>query len=152
MAFVKIEDKYGEIELVVFPKVLADISYMLSVDMPIAATGEISAADDETPKILVKSVVLLSESFEATAEPSEKKPQKAAPAPTKMYLRVDSIPGEKYERSAALVSIFPGDVPVIFYDAKSKEYKKDSVAYMRPAPTAMQLLRDILGDENVVMK
>ena len=154
MAFVTIEDKYGEIELLIFPKVLSECSYMLSLDMPIAATGEISAAEDETPKILVKQVTLLSESFAPGSEKPRAEESKKAPSsssPRKIYLRVDNIGCDAYSRANALISIFPGDTPVIFYDDSKKEYVKD-VLYMRPAQTALSLMRDILGDENVVQK
>ena len=160
MAFVEIEDKFGEIELVIFPKVLAECSYMLAPDMPIAVTGEISQSDDDAPKILVKSVTLLSESFvpdenaksnrgaaaKDTSAESESKIIKA------MYLRIKESGCSEHARVKTLLSIFSGSLPVIFYDAKNKKYLKDDVFYVDPAPSMMALLKEILGDENVVTK
>jgi DNA polymerase-3 subunit alpha len=50
MAFVTIEDKTGEIELVIFPKIFAEASHILMKDTAICLRGEISA---EEGKLLV---------------------------------------------------------------------------------------------------
>lgn len=156
MAFVTIEDKSGEIELVIFPKVLAECSYMLSLDMPVAATGEISQSDDDPPKILVKKVALLSESFtpENSRADSEKPAEKAihATTPKTVYLRVEHASGDVYERVKTALSIFGGSIPAVFYDSSEKKYLKNDILYVDPAPTLIELLKEILGDENVVVK
>jgi DNA polymerase-3 subunit alpha len=61
MAFLTIEDRFGEAELVIFPKVLEKYTYLLSPDTPIAAVGELSVAEDSAPKLLVSSIEILQE-------------------------------------------------------------------------------------------
>ena len=161
MAFATIEDKFGEIEILVFPKVLSECSYMLSPDMPVAVTGEISQSDEDPPKILARSVILLSESFsesdkrptDASAPPPrENTGSGAQPRPKALYLRVNSMSGATFERVKTLLSIFSGSLPVVFYDASEKKYVKELSFYVEPAPAMIELLGEILGKENVVMK
>ena len=161
MAFATIEDRYGEIEVLIFPKVLAECSYMLAPDMPVAVTGEISQSDDDPPKILARSVVLLSESFSPSdikpAETSERPARENVgkdekPRPKALYLRVKAMNGDTFERIKTLLSIFSGNVPVVFYDASEKKYVKELTFYVEPAPSMIELLGRILGKENVVLK
>ena len=164
MAFVTVEDRFGEIELIVFPKILAENSYMLAVDMPIAATGEISYTENEAPKLLVKKLTLLSETFtppendgEAQKTPGaddKKEPTrpKMQNSPRALFIRVKKAEGEEFERVKTLLSIFNGTVGAVFYDSSKKEYLKNDVIYVEPAKAMIDLLKDILGDENVVLK
>ena len=156
MAFITIEDRFGEIELVVFPKILASNSYMLALDMPIAATGEISCGENEEPKIVVKKLTLLSETFDPEKAAASKTVENPAPAkaapPRAMFIRVNKAEGEEYERAKTLLSIFNGTLPAVFYDSSKKEYLKDDIIYVEPAKTMVELLKDVVGDENVVIK
>ena len=72
MAFLTIEDRFGEAELVVFPKVLEKYTYLLSPDTPIAAVGELSVTEDSAPKLLVSSIEILQETVPDDAKPMKK--------------------------------------------------------------------------------
>jgi DNA polymerase-3 subunit alpha len=77
MAFVTVEDRLGETELVIFPKVLEKYTHFLSPDTPIAAVGELSVTEDSAPKLLVSVIEILQENFTGEAEPLQKQiPQK----------------------------------------------------------------------------
>ena len=45
---------------------------MISIGMPIAATGEISLDNDDSPKLLVRQIMMLSKSFVAHEKTEEK--------------------------------------------------------------------------------
>lgn len=153
MAFVTIEDRYGEIELIVFPKVFNECSYMLSPDMPIAATGKISVNDEGVPKILVNSVILLSSKFKAPEKDEPVKQEPAAkPKQQTLYIKVASMEGETFDRITALLEIFPGSTPVVFYDAKNQKYIKANSLSVSPNGTMINLLREISGKENIVLR
>lgn len=61
MAFFTLEDKYGEIECIVFPKVYNNYYHELFIDSAIYVEGIISLREDEKPKIIVNSISLLIE-------------------------------------------------------------------------------------------
>ena len=81
MAFVTVEDRFGELELIIFPKVLEKYTYMLSPDTPIAAIGELSVTEDSAPKLLVSAIEILQENFTGEAEPLTKPTQKKREIP-----------------------------------------------------------------------
>ena len=72
MAFLTLEDRFGETELVIFPKVLEKYTYLLSPDTPIAAMGELSVTEDSAPKLLVSSIEILQETVPEDAQPMKK--------------------------------------------------------------------------------
>lgn len=95
MAFVTIEDRYADMELIVFPKVLASCEHLLVYENAIAATGELSVREDgysgngknddepalPEPKLLVRNIVPLiagAEQQAAAAETATERPDKGA--------------------------------------------------------------------------
>ncbi len=54
MAFLTLEDRYAEIEVIVFPKLLEKFSELLAVDSAVSVMGELSQRDDEPPKLLLR--------------------------------------------------------------------------------------------------
>jgi DNA polymerase-3 subunit alpha len=180
MAFVTIEDRFGEMELVIFPKILEKYTYMLSTDAPIAAVGELSVTEDAPPKLLVSAIELLQENFEGEAKPLEKPiPQKrqipesvtearqrtdARPAPQlpsaqaetqkpkTLYLKVPGMQSEECRRACSLLEIFEGTTPVVFFDSSTKKYVKAVGRETHIMPNMYKLLQTILGESAVVYK
>lgn len=56
MAFVTVEDLYGQIEIIVFPNVYEQYARLLSNDSPIIVEGNISVKEEEQPKILANKI------------------------------------------------------------------------------------------------
>ena len=59
MAFATLEDRFGEIEVIVFPKTFEEVGYMFAPDAALCVTGQLSIRDDEEPKLLCQSVFAL---------------------------------------------------------------------------------------------
>jgi len=57
MAFLTLEDLYGQMELVIFPNVFEKYRSLLVQDNAIAVSGNISIREDEQPKILCNTIV-----------------------------------------------------------------------------------------------
>ncbi|MBR7162275.1 MAG: hypothetical protein IKD07_07655 [Clostridia bacterium] len=181
MAFLTLEDRFGEAELVVFPKVLEKYNYLLSPDTPIAALGELSVTEDSAPKLLVSSIEILQETVPPDVQPMKKAvPQKrqipdsiaearkrsetassAAPQPVRaqapekpktLYLKVSHMQSEECRRACSLLEIFEGQTPVVFYDASSKKYVKAIGRSTEILPNMYRLLQTILGEDAVVYK
>jgi DNA polymerase-3 subunit alpha len=170
MAFVTIEDRYGEIECLVFPKQYANDAYKLRVDAALLINGNLSVREDEAPKILVSSVYELTENSRYTAPTkteekvsaqtntnlsSYKKAEVSRPQSfdvvKKVYLRVPDLSSEKYLKAKNIVDIFDGSKPVVFYDTSTGKYTNynhgiDLFAY------SLKQLQDILGEENVALR
>ena len=64
MAFVDLEDLYGEVEVVVFPNVYERCAAVVSEDNVVAVKGRLNFKEDEMPKLLAESVVPIEEAGE----------------------------------------------------------------------------------------
>lgn len=71
MAFLTLEDLYGTIEVMIFPKVYERFSRLFEKDAVLRARGRISAKEDEMPKLLMDSAYpMLDDAALAASEPS----------------------------------------------------------------------------------
>jgi len=140
--FITLEDDYGSIEGILFPRGNMDIS-VLKIDYVGAFTGTVSAREDEDVKILIENFMQLQ--VHMGGEKTQSSPSKK---PTKLYLRFSSKTAAEKERVEALLSLFPGNVIVYFYDT---EYKKYSHGF-EPSPYRLEILREILGEDSVVIR
>lgn len=56
MMFTVLEDMYGSVELVVFPKVFNKFYDLIKTDMVVKVTGKVNIKEGEKPKILVNYI------------------------------------------------------------------------------------------------
>ncbi|MBQ4121870.1 MAG: DNA polymerase III subunit alpha, partial [Clostridia bacterium] len=59
MAFITLEDYYGEIEVLLFPKVYESASMCLGIDRAVCVTGTLSTREEDGVKLLANAVVSL---------------------------------------------------------------------------------------------
>ncbi|MFZ5973978.1 MAG: DNA polymerase III subunit alpha [Bacillota bacterium] len=59
MAYITLEDLYAAIEMIVFPSVLTKYAALLEPDMLVAVTGRVSVREEESPQVIVETVVPL---------------------------------------------------------------------------------------------
>ena len=136
MAFVTLEDRGGEIEIIIFPKLLDSKGILLAPDAAYSFTGNISLKEDEAPKMLASDFEILKTnavyqkekrlaalkavdmSHSRSYYSNEGTEQKAAAyqnaaqnvqtktAYSKLYLKIPSLSSKEYKRANAIVSIF----------------------------------------------
>ncbi len=156
MAFVKLEDRFGELECVVFAKQYARFSHMLHIDSAVCISGNLSYKDDEPPRVLASFVGELVDNSrfsepEPTPEPKSETPAIAAQKPKKLYLKVPSTDSEEYKKCENLIQIFPGAFPVVYYDASTKKYLSRSSG-IALSEYLLRVLREYVGNENAVVR
>lgn len=127
MSFIKIEDVYGVIEAVVFPKVYDKVRAILKEEEIVKVTGRLQIKDD-VPQIIADGVELL----EVAAEG-----QKVASSVEKEYLGLiisDENEGN-LDNILDILTSYPGDIPAIIamggkkYDAKCGVRKCDGLIF-----------------------
>ncbi len=151
MAFVTVEDLTGQAEIIVFPTVFDRCRKYLEEDAALIVTGKLSLKEDEEPKILCD----MAEPLTHGAKPNTPKQQAVKPAANtkKLYLKF-SI-GKEYllERVASVLSANAGKTPVLIY---KEEKKQTSMApphlWADATEDLLKELKDILGEQNVVLK
>lgn len=160
MAFITVEDRYAEIELVIFPKVYNRYTAYLGYDSAILITGEITVREDESPKLLVREIVPLRNN-DVYRQP-DAVPEKVQPAQEhnvladkkekKLWLRFEHLSGIKYDRVVNLIDILEGDTAVIYYDSSKAKYIKRDGPGADVSGILLEELELILGKENVILK
>ncbi len=160
IAFVTIEDRSRQIELVVFSSVLEKYGYMLTLDNIIGAVGEISAKGDNEVKLVLKDVEVLKPNSEysenlslpqknAVSEISKSKNEYKIPT---LFLRVENIECEKFKKAVNLLEIFSGATEVVFFDASSRKYIKAKGREVDLTRGVISFFEQLLGKENVILK
>lgn len=179
MAFVNLDDGTGEMELVCFPKKLAEWGHLLQYDAVVLVKGTISARDADDIKLLANQVIPLTANNLFAEKPPESliggdmvvqdpKPESRVPEkppvseppdlphtpqkPLRIFIRVDSREGESCRRIRAFCKIFPGPVPVLFYYKDTKTYEKESIPATVLNDFSVEALARICGAENLVIK
>ena len=165
MAILTIEDRTGEIEVLVFPQALAANGAYLTLNTAAAVQGTVSAREDEEAKILLRSAEPLVENsaYRAPAarpqSPTVSQKSNLAQdtsatqkAPSKLFLKVESMDSAECRRVQSFLQIFTGSVPVVFYDASTGKYMQSEGVSVTPTPFVLRELEEILGENAVVVR
>jgi DNA polymerase-3 subunit alpha len=136
MAFVNIEDMFGSIEVVVFPKVYQKCSRFINEDSVVLIKGRVSVREDEQPKILAEDI-----------EPLRKGPVEMG----KLFLRVEGAAlNNKIKELKPLFEKYKGNCPVYLVLSETREKltaPKD--LWVTIDQKLLEELKNILGSENV---
>lgn len=159
MAFVTVEDMFGSVEVIVFPKILQSVSDLLVVSGVITVQGTLSVEEEKEPKILANSITGAPGPNAAAGNPvSETGQENREPVSHKkgkhrgLFLRFDSEKDERIKKAKIITSIFEGDFPLCFYYKDKKHYDFQKRAdFTAPNPTMLEELCRLLGNENVVV-
>lgn len=164
MAFINVEDKYGIIEVVVFPNVYEKSTILLNENTPVIIKGSLNFKEDEEPKIISDSIAKAFNNDECKDMPptnAEKRRAEGAntavynknTAPQALYLRIDDLNTDMYYRAKRVTDIFDGRTPVIFYLTNSKRKVKAPLnMWVSLNDVMIKELKHQLGDENVAVK
>jgi DNA polymerase-3 subunit alpha len=135
MAFVKIEDLFSVIEVVVFPKTYEKCKGLIEEDGIVLVKGRVSIKEDEKPKLLCESLdpLLLLDG-------------------EKLYVQIEeeSMLKEELLRLKQILLEYKGNVPVYLFTKKErKKYRLDREFWVENSSELMSELMDRFGEENV---
>lgn len=141
MAFVTVEDRTGEIEVVVFARQYLGSAGILVTEAPVVVRGTVSVRDEERPKILMNSCERLLTDTEFAAD-----------KPKTLYLRVASTDTPAAVQALAELRRAPGDRPVVLYDLSQARYVRLADCKVYISDSLCGTLAALLGKDNVVVK
>ena len=151
MAFCSVEDLYGELEMIVFPKVLVQYNDVITVNNVVLVEGRLSVKDDEI-KLLAESVSIAPKT---ATEKSDEPSQGANTSKSKqgIFLRVKQGNEIIVDNVKNLLSIFNGNMPVYVFYESTKKYEFLGTEYLTQVNDPLvKELKYICGDENVVIR
>ena len=162
MAFVNIEDRYGSMEAVVFPNVYEKYALYLSDGNAILIRGTLNFKENEEPKLICDSIEKArsneeckNNSFAVNAgrQPQNSINKPVNTKPSALYLRIDDLSTELYNKAKRVLDIFEGSTPVIFYLTNSgRKVKAPSSMWVTLNDVMIKELKFQLGDKNVAAK
>ena len=164
MAFCGVEDLFGNIEMIVFPKNFIMYGNLLSVGSIVLVDGKISVKDEEV-KLLAEKITLAPKTI---AEIPKDKIKQSKPTPTQsqktensqdkkkksgIFIKIPTENTEKTEKLKNLISIFEGKIPVYLYYEDTKKYDFLGMEYLTSINQPLtNELKHIFGEENVVVR
>ncbi len=170
MAFITVEDQSGEIEVVVFPKLLAKTGYLLLKDTPLAITGTISVKEDDV-SVLANKIVLLTEnesdastkyfartgadknahnsSLKACSSETEEQTKESS---HNFYIKIDDVGTSLYNKVHSIIEKHKGSYQVIFYSESRGKYIKEQGLRASYRKSLIDELEGLLGNGRVVFK
>ena len=164
MAFVTVEDLTGAIEMLVFPRVLADYGAFINVENAVIVSGRVSLRENEAPKLICERLKLAESDRggHPAAQPSRPVQPEQTAAPEvpgirfepgqKLYLRIFDEDEKLRRRLNGLCTMFPGDRPVIlYYPSTGRKFGGASVQVSDDPRLYKELFR-LLGEDNVRLK
>ncbi|MBQ8183708.1 MAG: DNA polymerase III subunit alpha [Clostridia bacterium] len=155
MAFCGVEDLYGDMEMIIFPKVLTEFAPVLTVGRIVLIEGRISVKDDEI-KILAEKISEAPKTADniIPVTPKEKTNVNENSKQRKgLFLRLSTKDETLLTQIQNLVSIFEGGTPVYLYYEDLKQYEFLGKEFLTSVnePMLCELKRKI-GDKNVVLR
>lgn len=148
MAFVTLEDLYGTVEVILFPKVFLEYASLISDGGVIGVTGTLSIEEEKDPKILVNSVF----KPDSSGVIPEQKTEKKASTRSGLYLKFTSKEDGRIEKAKTVTSIFDGGFPLYFFYADEGKYVRlPQNEWVDVNPTMLSELERLLGKENVAL-
>ncbi len=138
MAFMNLEDEYGDVEVIVFPTVLRTIKINhMAPDEILIVKGRLQIKEDDRVKIIASEIKFFDE----------------IPDMRSIYLKVNNLSDRRIYELERVIFKNPGDNPVIFYNAEKKQsFQSERYKTMECNEEAMEQMKKILGEENVVVK
>ena len=147
MAYVTVEDDTAAIEMLAFSNVLTQFGSYLKENMPVVITGRLSVRDDKDPQIVINRARPISDYAEQPPQPAQEKPKRELTG--KLYLKLPSEDSLEYNKTRAILSMFPGDNQVVLYFADTA-VRRGTRSGIRE--NMLRELENLLGSGNVVLK
>ncbi len=144
MAFLTVEDRYGEIEVIVFAKQYSKYAEMLDEESAVVISGNISRDEGESPRILLSDAKqLLTDGFFASCQQNEGQ---------RLFIKIPSLADSRVNNIKRISALNRGKCRVVLFDESTKKYSALKDAYIDPSEKVMSKLSALLGGENVILK
>ncbi len=146
MAFAVLDDKYAEIEIIVFARQYKEFSALLFEDNAVLVEGTASAEDGDDARIILDSVKPLKTNSEYEAQAKREASQ---PSEERIFIKVPNINDKRVASVIRLSALEPGNVPVIFYDESTGKYQAMKKLTVSSSEKVMEKLISYFGEANV---
>ncbi len=145
MAFITLEDRFAEIEVIVFAKSYSKFSDILEDDAAVYIQGNISTEEGEAPRILLSSAAAL-------IPDSEYSNTKQNDSEQKIYIKVPDLSDSRINNLKRISALNRGNAKIVLYDNSRGKYCVMKDTTVDPSDKVMARLSAIFGADSVILK
>ncbi len=145
MAFLTLEDRYAEIEVICFAKNYSKFHKVLEEESAVTITGNISVEDGDSCRVLLSSVDSLIPDTLYMDRPKATDEQR-------LFIKVSSLYLPEINNIKRIASLNRGNAKVILYDESTNKYSAMKDVFVSPNERVMTRLESLFGRENVILK
>lgn len=138
MAMVTMEDLYGTLNLMVFPKAYAKLRNVMQEDEMYTVSGRLSIREGDTPIIIV-------DNFIPWQKPEQEEEEKKT---KKLYIKFDTQNATLYNRVMATLDSYKGDTQTIIC-CNSKNQAFNAKKFVNAGNHLLNELNGLIGEQNV---
>ena len=157
MAFVDLEDLYGEVEVVVFPNVYERCREAVSADNVVVVRGKLNFKEEEMPKLLADSVVGIRDVEEKLngvdsnkeMRPRSRSAERGGIEPVKVRIPQQGDEKEILEQLRLIFGRHRGNTPVLIYLQNGKIVKTADGGGVHPTVEMFDTVAEIVGRPNI---
>ena len=138
MCFLSLEDLFGEVEIIVFPRQMKVSQEFLVIDTIVGIKGKVTSREGEDAKIIAERITPVT-----TTQNIEK-----------IYLKIDkNAQGSVLDEIKNILKVHEGSNPVYVYDEiNEKKYRFNKDLWVTIDNVIVSKLKVLLGDNNVIVK
>lgn len=148
MAFLTLEDKYGSIEAILFPRTFAKLSQKIKEDLPVLIKGNLQVEQDENPSIIINDLETINiENFSKNTQNDD-----IIDDGKELYLKMNYSDKEIYKKIKDIIEKSDGKSAVLIYFEDIEKMVTMKVKVDINDEELINGLIQTLGDKNVLIK
>ena len=154
MAFISLEDRLAEIEVIVFAKQYARFSDEITEENAVIIEGRINEEDGELPKIIASKISALQNNLSFKSIHSEDKITGviAKEKTQRIYVKMEKFDESRLAPIYRLANLNPGTAEIAVFDASVRKYIAIKNIKLSSGEKVIERLRSIYGESNVAVK
>ena len=159
MAFLDLEDLYGNIEVIVFPQILKKYNQILNEDSIIFIRGVLNIKEGEEPKIVARDIVDIDNVYQLNRGIYDSKKHinntenHRKNSKNGLYLKVDSYNNlNMMENISNILKRYPGEENIFLYAEDTKKLYKYNGFSVTISDRLITELNNILPKENIKIR
>lgn len=150
MAFAVLEDTFGSIECIIFPKILGMYSSILQEDAIICVKGRVSLREDEEPKLIAETIEPIETAMLIN---NERREVKSKTQPQRLYIKLNSKTTEALKLVEESLAPYQGETEVrLFFEDTKQMSAVPRRLWFNNTISAIEDLKNIFGADNVKVK
>jgi len=147
MAYVTLEDDSASVEILIFSVVLNRFEELLHEGGAVAIEGRVSLRDEKPAQLMANSVLALESYVKLGGAPA--RALNRVSACRKLYLKLPAEDSLEYQKTRAILNMFPGEIPAVLYFADTGVRRGTQCT---PEAVMLDELCALLGEDAVVEK